>query len=146
MTEESQEKRAASTFRSSIAAAFFSCVLIIFLGSGLNNLDQKYSRTSSRALTDCRREIFILSIPDSKHCCDSAIRSLDWVCVASFDKINMISSSRWAFMMPLLPFVMTICSSYASEFQTRKSSKEPHSKRLILYICIILYRSVSCRH
>ena len=143
MAEGAQEKRAASMCRSLIACAFFASVLIVVLGSCLNSLGLKYSRTTHKALGNCRREIFILSVPDSKHCCDSAIHSLDWVCVASFDKVNRILSSTWAFMIPLLPFVMTICSSYASECVTQKSSRESHSRRLLLYISIILYRSVS---
>lgn len=143
MAEGAQEKRAASMCRSLIAFAFSVSFFIVILGGGLNSLQQKYSRTTHKALTNCRREIFILSVPDSKHCCDSAIHSLDWVCVASFDKVNRILSSTWAFTIPLLPFLMTICSSYASEYVTQKSSRESHSRRLLLYICIILYRSVS---
>ena len=143
MGKQASEKRAKALLRMSILLAFLLSTAMVLLGIGLNDLNLKYSRTSSTALTTCRREIFILSVPNSKHCCDSVVHSLDWVCVASFDKFNGVFASSWAFLLPLLPFVMTICSSYATEYVTSVSSKESHSSRLILYIVIILYRTVS---
>ena len=143
MGQGASEKRAASILRTSIAGAFIISVFIVLLGSGLNNLNLKYSRSSSHVLKECKKEIFILSVPDSKHCCDSSVHSLDWVCVASFDKFNRVLSSQWAFFIPLLPFLMTTCSGYASEIVSKTRSSVIHSSRLLIYICIILYRSVS---
>lgn len=140
-----EEKRATTIVRGFVIFAFIVSALIIILGSGLNDLNLKYSRVSKIPRT-CKRELFILTVPNSQLCCDSPFNADDWVCVASFDTLNRILSSKWAFQIPVIPLVLTIITELASallgadlKFVNRLES---HGCRLFLYICMILLRTV----
>lgn len=130
--------------------------LSLLFGCAVNSLGQKYStgRTS-----DCRTEVFILSVPNSNICCDLELHlhDKDWVCVAAKDIITKTLSSYWAYVIPLLPWLLNLLldkyrHSYfqysRSSFHYGSSSRsfmhfvEPHLRRLILYTFIFLFRLV----
>ena len=141
-----EEKQATLTVRSMVTVAFIVSALIIILGSGLNDLNLKYSRVTSKSPRSCKKELFILTVPNSQLCCDTTYNADDWVCVASFDTLNRIFSSKWAFQIPAIPIVMTIVAEYVSSVYSSDSTfvtrLESHGCRLFLYICMILYRTV----
>lgn len=148
MAKMVEEKQATTTVRGFVLFAFIVSASIIFLGSGLNDLNLKYSRVTSKSNRTCRRELFILTVPNSQLCCDSPFNADDWVCVASFDTLNRIFSSKWAFQIPLIPLVLTMVTELVSSVlladSTFATRLESHGCRLFLYICMILLRTVCC--
>jgi hypothetical protein len=148
MAKLMEEKQATTTLRGFVILTFIVSALVIILGSGLNDLNLKYSRVSSKSPRKCKRELFILTVPNSQLCCDSQYNADDWVCVASFDTLNRILSSKWAFQIPLIPLVLTIITELASTVLVADSAfvtrLESHGCRLFLYICMILLRTVGC--
>lgn len=139
MTKHADKKRVAKILRFAVLSAFISGALVILLGSGLNNLNHKYSRVSAPGVRSCKRELFITNVPDSRLCCDTPHNSVDWICVASYDFLNKLFSSKWAFQIPLIPFVITVVTECTEPTSSRLSS---HSSRLIFYFCLILFRTV----
>jgi hypothetical protein len=148
MAKLMEQKQATTTLRGFVILAFAVSALFIILGSGLNDLNLKYSRVSSKSPRKCERELFLVTVPNSQLCCDSQFNADDWVCVASFDTLNRILSSKWAFQIPLIPLVLTIISELAPSVPVADSSfvtrLESHGCRLFLYICMILLRTVGC--
>lgn len=124
------------------------CALFVFVGMGLNDLDLKYSKVNSPTRR-CRKELFILSIPDSAMCCDEAYHDVDWVCAASFGPSHRVFSSLWALLFPLLPFIATVGSDLIASIHDARNGLCPvhmavvkaHCVRFSLYAIIILYRT-----
>ena len=138
--DKKKSERVAKILRFAVLSAFISGSLMILLGSGLNNLNHKYSRVSAMEFRSCKRELFITNVPDSRLCCDTPHNAVDWVCVASYDFLNKIFSSKWAFQIPLIPVVITVLTECREQTSYRLQS---HSSRLIFYFCLILFRTVS---
>mmetsp|Transcript_30503 Transcript_30503/g.29131 ORF Transcript_30503/g.29131 Transcript_30503/m.29131 type:complete len:302 (+) Transcript_30503:128-1033(+) len=142
---ERHRRTAVIIIRTCLTSAFILSLLFILIGSALNNLNHKYSRSSSISRT-CAREIFILSVPNSELCCDDSLYISSWVCIASFDTFNKLFASFWALIIPLIPIATTILTEYLYKKIIDQSSAptlqhiRAHSNRLILYILIILYR------
>ena len=82
--------------------------------------------------TDCPHEIFSLSDPDSRLCCDG-LRRQDWACVAAFDYISKIMTSMpWSYVLPIVPWICTTLFS--------KLSAKLHIKRLLVYMYLFVFR------
>ncbi len=118
-----------------------SCAVVCF-GASLNNLGIKYSRVTLQAdaaeksalENDCPHEIFTLSDPDSRLCCDG-LRRQDWACVAAFDYISRIMTSLpWSYILPIVPWICTTLFS--------KLSAKLHFKRLFMYVHLFIFRLV----
>lgn len=140
MAKYAAKKRVGEMLRFAVLSAFISGSLMILLGSGLNNLNHKYSHVSAPGVRSCKRELFIRNVPDSRLCCDTSHNSVDWICIASYDKLNKIFSSKWAFQIPLIPVVITLLTECTKPTSYRLQS---HSSRLIFYFCLTLFRTVS---
>ena len=139
MTKHADKRRVGKILRFAVLSAFISGFLMILLGSGLNNLNHKYSRVSALGVRSCKRELFITNVPDSRLCCDTPHNSVDWICVASYDILNKIFSSKWAFQIPLIPVVITVLTECTEPTSSRLQS---HSSRLIFFFCLMLFRTV----
>ena len=107
--EREKKQRTISSLRAFLSAVFVICAFFVFIGAGLNDLDLKYARASSRS-RQCKKELYILSVPDSTLCCETAYHEMDWVCTASFEPSHKIFTSMWAILIPLCPLLMTIIS------------------------------------
>ena len=121
---------------------------IVFFGSSLNSNNHKYVRTTvgnslntlspsvDNLDTDalCTREVFLINVPDSRFCCEG-LRRQDWVCIASFDQLNMIMTSLpWAYVFPIIPWLSSVVLSHNSRMHV-------HLRRLAIYIIIFLFRA-----
>lgn len=146
MVRDRDQEGVIVTLRKSLIVAFVISAFITILAIGLNDLNHKYARVSASGPRNCKSELFILSVPDSQLCCDRPNNAVDWVCIASNDSVNKLFSSKWAFQIPLLPFVMTMVMELIFSTVYRDTSYGSglvsNSCRLILYISIILYRTV----
>ena len=107
--EREKKQRTISSLRAFLSSVFAICTFFVFVGAGLNDLDLKYARASSRS-RQCKKELYILSVPDSTLCCETAYHEMDWVCTASFEPSHKIFTSMWAMLIPLCPLLMTIVS------------------------------------
>lgn len=146
MVRDRDQEGVIATLQNYLIVALVISVFITVLAIGLNDLNHKYARASSSVIRNCKNELFILSVPDSQLCCDRPNNAVDWVCIASNDSLNKLFSSKWAFQIPVLPLVMTVLmelifsmTSLDASFGSRLVS---NSCRLIIYISIILYRTV----
>jgi len=126
------------------------CSIVVLLGSSLNNNGLKYARvTSNNSVNEmspssveapesgvvCSREVFLLNVPDTKFCCEG-LRRQDWVCVASFDTINMIMTKLpWAYLVPILPWFSSVVFS-------KNAHMSFHLRRLALYLIIFIFRAL----
>lgn len=98
----------------------------------VNYNDLKYVKSRN---TSCNRGILALNKEDSHICCDSITSNDSFICSSSFDDINKILSSLWAFGIPLLPFCVNVVLNNCSRWQS-------NAKRLIVYISIFAFRTV----
>lgn len=123
--------------RKYILVATMCCVLVVLVGSGLNNLGQKYAVVHNSVANEssCLREIYTLNEPDSTFCCEG-LRRQDWVCIAGFDHINrLMTSLPWAYILPLVPWMCTAL------FFPKEIPLNVHLRRLFLYLGIFLFRA-----
>ena len=119
----------------------FIHIIVILTGAGLNDLGHKYSRSVSH--DHCLKELLILHVPHSQMCCDGEIHGSDWVCVAGFDHINRIMSSKWAYVLPLIPFMLTVGTDFIVQGGFLKSLFIGAVVRYILYFLLFVVRFVS---
>lgn len=141
--------------RSSVAVVRASLILVfvvvasfVFLGATFNDLDLKYAR-SNVPTRRCKKELFVLSIPDSTLCCETGYHEEDWVCAASFGASHRLFSSLWAVVLPLGPLLMTVLVDMAASVPDARNGLCPvhmgavkaHSARAALYGAIIAYRT-----
>lgn len=149
---------AKETLRGFLITTFVLSAFVLLYGCMYNYLGYKYTR----ALPDksCSNHILITELTDSLQCCDKGRRDyFEWVCQASFDSINHKLASKYAFLVPLIPFVLTIISeailSFVSSSSVKDSNKDvnirgdvvithwnAHIFRAILYILIFSFRTV----
>lgn len=146
-------------------------LFIIILGGGLNNIQVKYSRYNS---VSCAHGLFIVEVEDSQFCCDEHYHETDWACAAAYDPVNRIFSSYLAWFIPLVPFVCTVMTDFrlgsltlgavpgagieapgggdkaAAEFPNRPGLAGVHSRRLVFYLALFVFRRVrikkNCNH
>ena len=110
-----------------------SCLIVILISMAVNEKNSKYVKSH---YDECKYHSILDLYEEGSHiCCDSEHHSSSWLCIASFDSINKFLSSNWAFLIPLVPYLTTICI------------KPSHSiivdaKRLFVYILILIYRTV----
>lgn len=114
-------------------------VLVIAVGSSLNDKGLKYSKAVPM---HCSEELFILSLPDSNLCCDVDYHYLDWVCVASFDRINTIFSSYFAFFIPLIPLLFTTITEVVIQRKFDNHIFSASIFRTLLCIALFFFRLV----
>ena len=113
------------------------CATSIAIGAMFNDNGHKYVRvTQNHTCVDSYREVLMIDIKNSNVCCDG-LRADDWVCVASYDNINkMTTSSPWAFLLPLIPWLSNTLIGILHGLGVVIPLK-----RLCLYIFIFLYRT-----
>lgn len=138
--------------------------LVVLLGSLLNHRGHKYSY-SSRKDSQCGHYVVDLYQEDSDLCCDPYHHGNDLVCQAAFDKTTRQLSSSWAFLLPLLPaiittlvdlFLIVITPTSSAEVPGQNSTQPPsllhrirlslpslHLQRFVTYFLIIVIRVVS---
>ena len=115
--------------------------IVILTGAGLNDLGHKYSKSLSH--DDCTRELLVLHIPHSQMCCDDDIHASDWVCIAGFDRINRIMSSKWAYVLPVIPFGLTVITDLIVQGSLLKSIWIGAIVRYIVIFLVFIVRFVS---
>lgn len=106
--------------------------VLVVVGSILNEHNHKYSRSKN---TTCSHGILVLNEPDSHMCCASTHYENTWICSASFDYINSIISSKWAFFIPLLPLLANVV--FANGWRG-----SAWLRRLGVYLALFLLRTV----
>lgn len=112
-------------------------VIITFLvlaGSMMNENNHKFSRSRN---TPCTHGILVLNEADSHTCCASPHHANSWVCIASFDYMNNIISSKLAFVIPLLPLFANVV--FAGDWRGKR-----WLKRLLVYLALFILRTVRC--
>ena len=127
--EKEKKRRIISSLRVFLTAVFSICAFFVFIGAGLNDLDLKYARASSRS-RQCKKELYIISVPDSTLCCETAYHEMDWVCTASFEPSHKVFTSMWAMVIPLSPLLMTIVSDLVASVHNAIIGLCPVSHRL----------------
>ena len=80
-------------------------VVLVLIGCGLNDLQDKYSRYSH--LQTCTKGVLALNMKSSEFCCDEPLHQTEWICLAAYDFVNSIMTSVHAFYIPLLPALCT---------------------------------------
>lgn len=116
-----------------VAVTLVSTVsLLVIVGSIMNMHNDKYSRSRN---TSCSHGILILNQPDSHVCCTSMDHSHSWICSASFDVLNSVISSKWAFFIPLLPLLANVV--FANGW-----NGNGWYRRLGVYLALFLLRTV----
>ena len=128
-----------SILRFNLISTAALCFIVLVLGCGLNNLGHKYSRSWQKG-NSCDVEVFILGLPHSQLCCSDFNHEWDWICTAVVDKAGHILSSHWAVLLPLVPLLLTFVTEVA--FKCNRHLFIRSSQRLMIYICIIAYRTV----
>jgi hypothetical protein len=129
-------KMRVQSFQYMQAASLLLSFVVIFIGTIINHHDHKFARSYN---TSCSRGILILNAEDSHVCCDAHTGEFSWVCAASFDPFNKIlSSALWAFVIPLLPFFLTVLLN-------RQASLKLNLRRLGVYAGIFAFRTVCIR-
>ena len=108
-------------------------IVIILCGIYYNRNDAKY--TKSRNPNCINHGILNLNEEDSHICCNSSVHLSSWICIASYDNINKILSSSYAFIIPLIPFLINICCNFHHNFSS-------NIKRFIFYLLLFLIRTV----
>lgn len=113
-------------------AVLILCFGVVCVGCLLNKGDLKFSRSHT---TDCSKGLLALNLEDSHICCDSPSHESNWICIASFDSLNYVFSSRWAFVIPLVPWVLNsaLCDKRIVD----------SAKRIFVYVVLIAIRTVS---
>ena len=122
--EKEKKQRIISSLRVFLCTVFSVCAFFVFIGAGLNDLDLKYARASSRS-RQCKKELYILSVPDSTLCCEVSYHEMDWVCAASFEPSHKIFTSMWALIIPLSPLLMTIVSDLGASVRNASNGLCP---------------------
>jgi hypothetical protein len=92
------ERSAKSTLRVLLLIGTGLTVMTVLVASIYNSSSQKYSIASAKAAADkqCPHQLFVLSQPDSLFCCDTALRHLDWACIAAFqDSFGKVITTLW---------------------------------------------------
>ena len=124
-----------------------SCSLLVLLvGTGLNNIQVKYSRFRTE---ECRRGLYVREIVSSDFCCDTHYHDSDWACAAAYDFVNETFTSFLAWIIPLVPLAFTVAADVYHgriQKQTGKDSRSiagTHVRRLACYVALFLYRTVS---
>ncbi|KAJ1424842.1 hypothetical protein B484DRAFT_451361 [Ochromonadaceae sp. CCMP2298] len=125
-------KMRVKSFQYMQAASLAISFVVIFVGTIINQHDHKFARSYN---TSCDRGILILNSEDSHVCCDAHATEHSWVCAASFDPANKVLSSVWAFVIPLVPFFLTVLLN-------RQASLKANVRRLALYAGIFAFRTV----
>ena len=123
--------------------------VIVLIGCGLNDLNDKYARYKSNL---CQSGVLVLNIEESEFCCDDPLRKTEWICVAAYDDLNRMFTSMKAAYIPLLPLICTFLIEVGILFMTSDVSvhgwKNVHStcidtfNRLKWSVAIIIYRMV----
>ena len=119
--------------RNLIAVIAFLSMIIIFCGIYYNREDAKY--TKSRNPNCIHHGILNLNEEDSHICCNSLTHMSSWICIASYDNINKILSSSYAFIIPLIPFIINIFCNLHQNFSA-------NIKRFVFYLSLFLVRTV----
>lgn len=117
-------------------------LLVVLLGSGVNNHGNKYAI----GFENCKIEIFNKNLENSNFCCEKHLHHHDWICIAASDGIVKVLTSSYAFILPLVPWTLTVLFDVIGRLFIKNYHYLPafnHLRRLIIYICIILCRTVS---
>lgn len=134
-----RESYATVVLHISLLVVTINSLVVVLFGSGVNYHGNKYA--SSRSSPSCSRELFIRNIPDSYLCCDGR-QAYSWVCIASSrSDITAILSSKWAFVLPLLPWAVNILFEYITYGSIINMISA--LKRLMIGVTLILFRTVS---
>lgn len=112
-------------------------VFVVLYGCLLNGNQHKYARYHADS---CQEGVFIRDLESSEFCCEDIYHRSDWVCVAAYDTINKIWSSLLAWVVPLVPIVMTIFSDYLTGHLA--GNKWMHMNRMSAYVGLFIYRTV----
>jgi hypothetical protein len=143
VTDNMNRRRIAHVLRAGLYLMSALSSVVIIIGCGLNDQNLKYSRTTSPTRS-CKNELFILTVPDSQLCCETAFHDTDWVCVASYGTFDRIFTTMWALVIPLAPFAATVLSDALLSTNVNWSlNAKVHAYRLGIYVLIILHRMVS---
>jgi hypothetical protein len=112
--------------------ALLVCTIVVNFGIVSNQYNHKYSRSTG---TSCNQSILVLNAENSHMCCSSDLYSKTWVCLASFDRLNKVLSSNWAFVIPLVPYLLNVLID-------KNEKLSVHLKRGSIYIAIFAIRTV----
>jgi len=149
----SMVEQAIKIFRTILTIVIVLLTLFVFIGCSYNYLGKKYARAHYSSHDECRREIYLIQDPGTDiMCCDEKKHQYNWICIARFDYFNEKFSSKLAFIIPLIPLVCNLFSDLI--FATRstnekveslsvKSNITSHFLRLLLYIVIFAFRTVT---
>lgn len=147
--------------RSLLFLLLLIAVIVVLLGSTFNYLGYKYLRVIPD--TDiksgaCQKRVLISQVEDSIICCEKDATKHDWICIAAFDSFNRILTTYYAFMIPLIPLLLTtVIELYFYFHQSKRNLKKEESSshrnyvtginltahilRLILYGSIFVFRT-----
>ena len=142
------DQYATRTLRFNLLLCSILFFVVTLIGSGLNNQSHKYSVAKVASIADCQHEVFNRHIADSSLCCDKSYHEWDWLCVASTDRLSKVVTSRWAFLLPLVPWLSTFFIDMLLKNSSRPTNNlwlASRLQRLALYISLIAFRTVSCR-
>ncbi len=133
-----------------LAYATISAITTVLIGCLLKtNSAEKYAPFNSMS---CKRGLLTLDKEGSDFCCSNEGLRATWVCYSAYEEINKVMTTRWAFVLPLLPLACTIMVDLinATEFPTSPvgSSKvwrvvKMMRNRLAYSVFLIFYRTVS---
>ena len=140
--------------RITIISVFFVAAIIIGIGCGLNHLNHKYLRITTNIDGLCKKEVLNIFVKDSKMCCETHFRDSTWICAASYDDKNKFMASSFAFVLPLIPLVLTSLTDVAVNWYHNSMSSSVSMKhninvlnsltfRVFITVMIILFRTVS---
>lgn len=142
-------------FKTTFLLVLSVAVFLVLLGGGVNNIQVKYSRFKENT---CLHGLFVKEIKDSQFCCDTHYHDTDLVCRAAFDPVNKALSGFLAWIIPLIPFFCTVAvdawrgfltnttntsTGNMSSCQSNSNLKAVHGRRLMFYLCLFLFRTVS---
>eukprot|EP01039_Chlorochromonas_danica_P010122 gene10122-11204_t len=117
-------------------------VLAIGLGIALNDLGDKYVR-SARRDEFCQHYLVNLRLENSALCCDEGYHDTDWVCFASYNQVNRLLASPWAWLLAMLPMLLTsaldLCCVVRA-FHRLQSRKTPPSLSTTVDSSVPLWR------
>lgn len=133
ITVKPKMKSVVDGFQYMIILLSVSCLMVIFISMTVNDKNSKYVKSH---YDECKYHSVLDLYEEGSHiCCDSKHHRSSWLCIASFDSVNKILSSHWAFLLPLLPYLTTISIQ-------PNNSINVDIKRLFTYLAILLYRTV----
>lgn len=117
-------------------------VVIVFLGSAMKFDDSKYVKMNQSST--CKNSILSIYVQDSEVCCDDTD---SMVCTAFSDSVNKVFSSRWSFVIPIIPFLLASAAEFvysvsSTTFDFDKPLKHClySVRRLIIYFIIAIVR------